>query len=198
MRDLSQSESQNESQKKVETGTNSDNTSFTRSFQSSFHNTIENSNYLKKLKETLELKNNLKEIKDTFEPLRNFVEENKVINELYQNEGNVTTKINEEDKRFKFDNFIFEERSVKILSDYYDLKEYVLYPYFSVVLSEKKRTNVTNINYYKITFEISDKNPVIEIKPKNKKSLLIRIKKSMKLLYLTRKINLIKKMIKDK
>ena len=169
MSDSSKSQSQNESQKEIETGTNSDNISSTRSFQSSFHNTIENSKNLKELLETLELKNNLAEIKDTFEPLKNFVEENKVINELYENEDNVINKINEEDNRFKFDNFIFEERSVKILSDYYDLKEYMLYPYFSVVLSEKKRTNMTIIYYYKITFEISDKNPIFDNKPKIKK-----------------------------
>ena len=114
MSDLSQSQNQNESQKE-ETGTNSDNISSIGSFQYAVHNTIENSKNLKKLMETLELKNNLAEVKGTLEPLKNFVEENKVINELYQNEDNVINKINEEDNRFKFDNFIFEERSVKIL-----------------------------------------------------------------------------------
>ena len=65
-------------------------------------------------------------------------------------------EINQKDKAFKLNDFIFEENSIKIFSDVYGLKEYILYPHFDVALSEKKRTNVTSIFYYKINFQVGE------------------------------------------
>ena len=59
---------------------------------------------------------------------------------------------------FRLDNFFFEESVTKILSEVYDLKEYIVYPYFNVGFSEKKRKNVLKVYYDIIDFKIKEIN----------------------------------------
>ena len=124
-----------------------------RSGISAFDYTLENSKNLKELERLEELKDKISE-KD---PLKIFNQESEALKKLCEQENNMLNEINQKDKAFQLNDFIFEENSIKILSDVYGLKEYILYPHFDVGLSEKKRTNVTSIFYYKINFQIGEK-----------------------------------------
>ena len=146
MTDSSQTE--NKSQNQIQSDAIS-----SKSGRWAFEYTLKNEEYLKELEKTLELKKNLCE-KD---PLKIFNQESEALKKLYEQENNMLNEINQKDKAFQLNNFIFKENSIKILSDVYGLKEYILYPHFDVGLSEKKRTNVTSIFYYKINFQIGEK-----------------------------------------
>ena len=134
--------------------TQTDKISSSKSGKSAIECTLENSKKLKKLGEIIELKSNLAEFKGR---LKIFNDESMVLNELYKNENNMLNEMDKKDKAFQLNDFIFEENAIKIFSDFYGLKEYILYPHFDVGLSEKKRTNVTSIFYYKINFQIGEK-----------------------------------------
>ena len=144
--------------------TQTDKISSSKSGKSAIECTLENSKKLKKLGEIIELKSNLAEFKGR---LKIFNDESMVLNELYKNENNMLNEMDKKDKAFQLNDFIFEENAIKIFSDFYGLKEYILYPHFDVGLSEKKRTNVTSIFYYKINFQIGEKK---ESDDSNKKS----------------------------
>ena len=152
MTDSSQSQTQKDAENN-QIQITSDPISSAKSGISAFDYTLENSKNLKELEGLKELKDKLSE-KD---PLKIFNNESKVLDKLYEEENNMIDEINKKDKAFQLNDFIFEENSIKILSDVYGLKEYILYPHFDVGLSEKKRTNVTSIFYYKINFQIGEK-----------------------------------------
>ena len=154
MTDSSQSESQNDGENKSQI--NSEKASYNKSsIASSFRYTIENSKKLKELGELIELKSDLEELKN---PLIKFEEENKILNELYENEDKMTNEINQEKNNYQLNDLLFEENAIKILTDVFELKEFNLYPHFDVGLSEKKRIYATCIFYYRINFQISDNN----------------------------------------
>jgi len=167
MTDSSQTE--NKSQNQIQSDAIS-----SKSGRSAFEYTLKNEEYLKELEKTLELKKNLCEN----DPLKIFNQESEVLKKLYEQENNMLNEINQKDKAFQLNNFIFEENSIKIFSDVYGLKEYILYPHFDVALSEKKRTNVTSIFYYKINFQVGEQK---ESDDSNKKNLLIKKKWKLKM-----------------
>ena len=97
--------------------------------------------------------------------------ENQNILQLYENEGKIIQELKEKNNSYKLDDDLFEERAVRILSDFYGLKEYILYPYFNIGISEKKKTNVIKIYYNIINFLINDGNKTINEKgEKNEKN----------------------------
>ena len=154
MTDSSQSQSQKDEENKSQI--NSEKASSNKSsIASSFLNTIENSKKIKELGKLIELKSDLEELKN---PLIKFEEENKILNELYENEDKMTNEINQEKNNYQFNDLLFEENAIKILADVFELKEFNLYPHFDVGFSEKKRIYATCIFYYRINFQISDNN----------------------------------------
>ncbi len=132
-------------------------------------------------------KNNVKDLAIALQNLRNknrendkfqatfkeLKEEEYNILQLYGNEDNVKNEIKEKDNSLNFNDDIFEARTLKILEDVYCLKEYILYPYFTIEYSPKKKSNVFKIYYYRFNIECgivnqSDKN---ENPPQNDKKM---------------------------
>ena len=133
------------------------------SISSSAYYLANNDQNLAKIKEDLKNKNIKNDEAKNFHAIYDIIEkENKKLEELYKEEG----KVNEEiiDKNFIMDDDIFENRTRKILSDIYDLKEYLYYPYFTVEYCAKKKSNMVKIYYYKISIEcdkeITNKNNI--------------------------------------
>lgn len=120
-------------------------------------NKEENDKEIEEITNIVEEKIKTLELRDKLSPIIQAKEEKKKIFELYENENNVIDEFNNENNQFYFDDFIFEERATKILSEVYDLKEYILYPYFKVESSEKKRKNVLKVYYNRIDFQINTK-----------------------------------------
>ena len=141
----------------TEIHTSSDRITSNKSVNSAINNTIQNLEKLKELEGILDLKTNLEKINKIKEPLIEYIEENNKISQTYENENTMLHEIKEENSPFKLDDFIFEERATKMFSDYYNLKEYLLYPYFNVKKKKKKRTNIITLSYNKIDFYIGDK-----------------------------------------
>lgn len=86
------------------------------------------------IKNVLELADKLKDK----EGVNKFINENKKIKEIYQSEEKMNEILNGE-STWKLNNDLFEERTIKILSDVYGLKEYNMYPYFDVGYSKTKK-----------------------------------------------------------
>ena len=55
---------------------------------------------------------------------------------------------------WKLNNDLFEERTLEILSDVYELKDYNLYPYFDVGFSKTKKSNVIKVYFNKIDLSV--------------------------------------------
>ena len=117
----------------------------------------------------LNIKNNLKIGKDILQKfnltLKDLQEENFEISKLYANERELNNKIEKENNTLKLDNELFEYRAREIFSDVYDLKEKILYPYFSVEYSRNKKSNTIKIYYYKVEFKINNQNSTSFIFP---------------------------------
>ena len=84
--------------------------------------------------------------------LKALEEEKEEINCGYRNENEINKLIEKKNISLKLDNELFEYRVKKIFSEVYDLKEKILYPYFSVEFSKNKRTNTIKMYYYKFEF----------------------------------------------
>lgn len=169
MTDSSQSQTQKVAENKSQNQIQLDAIS-TKSGRSAFEYTLKNTQNLKELEKMIELRDKLSEE----DPLKIFIQESEALNKLYEEENNMLNEINQKDKAFQLNDFIFEENSIKIFSDFYGLREYILYPHFDVALSEKKRTNVTSIFYYKINIQIGEKKESDDSnikKPSNKKKM---------------------------
>ena len=91
------------------------------------------------------------------EGFNKFINENKKIKEIYQSEEKMNEAINGE-STWKLNNSLFEEQTIKILSDVYELKEYNMYPYFDVGYSKIKKSNVIKLYYNKINISSEDQN----------------------------------------
>ena len=89
------------------------------------NNSKENREYLLKLENDLKNRDDI----DKFKLDLNIVnEENQNILQLYEDEGKIIQELKEKNNSYKLDDDLFEERAVRILSDFYGLKEYILYP----------------------------------------------------------------------
>ena len=115
-------------------------------------------NSLENLKSIIELKKNLEKgdyNQDLKTALLAFQKKKEELSELYENEENMK-KMLQEDNDLNLNNDLFEERTLKILSDVYGLKEYNLYPYFDFGFSKTKKTNVIKIYFNQIDLSIEN------------------------------------------
>ena len=96
--------------------------------------------------------------------LDNLEKDNNELENCYVNEENMNKYLNkklfEKANAFKLDDGVFEFQAKKIFSEVYELKEKILYPFFSVEYSRNRRGNTIKLYYYKI-----------EIKSDNGKSI---------------------------
>ena len=123
---------------------------------SAYQNSKNNVNELNKILQNLKNKKSEdNKLETTFNALK---EEEENLLQLYLDEDNVKNEIQVKDNFLNFNDEIFEKRTVKILADVYDLKEYVLYPYFTVEYSPKKKSNVFKIYYYRFNIEYGEIN----------------------------------------
>ena len=128
-----------------------------------------------------ELRNNLKgknKYIDKYQNvLTNYELDNKNIKLCYENEENMNKylekKLIEKNDAFKLDNELFELQAKRIFSEVYELKEKILYPYFSVEYSQNKRANTIKIYYYKIEIKSGNNNPICFSFPEIKDTFLI-------------------------
>lgn len=121
-------------------------------YQNSKNNVSELAKILKNLKNKKPEDNKLETI---FNALK---EEEENLLQLYVDEENVKNEIIVKDNLLNFNDDIFEIRTVKILADVCGLKEYVLYPYFTIEYSPKKKSNIFKIYYYKFKIEYGEIN----------------------------------------
>ena len=115
-------------------------------------------NSLENLKNIIELKKNLEKgdyNQDLKTALLAFQKKKEELSELYENEENMK-KMLQEDSDLNLNNDLFEERTLKILSDVYGLKENNLYPYFDVGFSKTKKTNAIKIYFNQIDLSIEN------------------------------------------
>ena len=132
-----------------------------------------------------ELRNNLKgknKYIDKYQNvLTNYELDNKNIKLCYENEENMNKylekKLIEKNDAFKLDNELFELQAKRIFSEVYELKEKILYPYFSVEYSQNKRANTIKIYYYKIEIKSGNNNPICFSFPEIKDTFLINFEK---------------------
>ena len=82
-------------------------------------------------------------------------EENKELLELYTNEEKMKEVI-DKDNTWKINDDLFEDLTLNILSDYYNLNEYNLYPYFDVTYSKTKKSNVIKFYYNVVDFWVDN------------------------------------------
>ena len=172
MSNSSQSQITNENKNSIKSGDNSEKISSDSSQVSTIQNTLNNAKFFESLLSRLEQENNQNKLKLDLKPIKDFVNENKQIFKLYENEDNIIDKIKTDGDKLHFDDIMFEEIAVKILSDAYSLKEYSLYPYFKSVLSKNGR-KVTKICYNKIDLEICDNNGSKTVDKKKEKKIPI-------------------------
>ena len=113
-------------------------------------------NSAQNLNNMIELKNNLKKnnyANDLQNNISEFEKKNEEISKLYADEKNVKNLIDKGDN-WKLNNDLFEERTLEILSDVYELKDYNLYPYFDVGFSKTKKSNVIKVYFNKIDLSV--------------------------------------------
>ena len=113
-------------------------------------------NSAQNLNNMIELKNNLKKnnyANDLQNNISEFQKKNEEISKLYADEKNVKNLIDKGDN-WKLNNDLFEERTLEILSDVYELKDYNLYPYFDVGFSKTKKSNVIKVYFNKIDLSV--------------------------------------------
>ena len=141
---------------------------------------IQNLKILAKMKEDLQIKY---EKVNLFNTNYNKMEKEEIkLTGLYKDEDKVNEEIIE--KNIIMDDHIFKNRIRTILSDVYDLKEYLCYPYFTVEYSSQKQSNIVKIYYYRISVEsneeIPDKNNMGDPNEKDMKAIDNKSKKDIK------------------
>ena len=113
-----------------------------QSINSAFYiKTTQNLSDLEKIREGLQ--DNVKyntDVVDKFDSaFENLKEEENEIQRLFENEDNMNKKLEKQNDTFKLDGDLFEVHMRDILCQVYNLKEDLLYPYFSVEPSQKKK-----------------------------------------------------------
>ena len=130
-------------------------------------NSETSSSYLRpnqNIENLLNLKNNLKQedkhsnlLKKFESSFEKFDKENLQISEIFKDEDNILKKLNEESSKFRLNDYIFEEKTIKILCDTFKLKEYDLFPYFDISLTEVKNNKMVKLYYYKVQMLLDNK-----------------------------------------
>ena len=116
-------------------------------------------NSIDNIKNVLQLSNDLKNKED----FNKFLKENQIINEIYENEEKMNDTI-KGNCTWKLNNDIFEEEAIKILSDFYELTEYNMYPYFDVGYSKTKKSNVIKLIYNQVNLSVVEEKEEKEVK----------------------------------
>ena len=132
-----------------------------------------------------ELKKNLNEENKYFDKyintLENYELDNNNVKLCYETEENmnkfVEGKLMTKNDAFKLDNDLFELQAKRIFSKVYELKEKILYPYFSVEYSKGKRTNTIKIYFYQIEIKSENNRPICFTFPEIKNNFIINFEK---------------------
>jgi hypothetical protein len=132
-----------------------------------------------------ELKKNLNEENKYFDKyinaLENYELDNNNVKLCYETEENmnkyVEGKLMTKKDAFKLDNDLFELQAKRIFSKVYELKEKILYPYFSVEYSKGKRTNTIKIYFYQIEIKSENNRPICFTFPEIKNNFIINFEK---------------------
>ena len=132
-----------------------------------------------------ELKNNLNEENKYFDKyintLENYELDNNNVKLCYETEENmnkfVEGKLMKKNDAFKLDNDLFELQAKRIFSKVYELKEKILYPYFSVEYSKNKRANTIKFYYYQIEIKSENNRPICFTFPEIKNNFIINFEK---------------------
>jgi len=135
----------------------SENKSEQKSTSSQYINPKDNLDNLNELKKNLTGKN--KYLDKYLFALSNYELDNQNIKLCYENEENMN-KYAEKNDVFKLDNELFELQAKRIFSEVNELKEKILYPYFSVEYSKNKRANTIKVYYYQIEIKYENSNPI--------------------------------------
>ena len=120
-----------------------------------YQNSLENVNNMIELRQNLE-KGDYKQDLETI--LLEFQKGKEQISKLDENEENMN-KIIQEDNDLELSDDLFEERTLKILSDVYGLKEYNLYPIFDFGHLRTKKANVIKIYFNQIELSVENEKP---------------------------------------
>jgi len=120
-----------------------------------YQNSLENVNNMIELRQNLE-KGDYKQDLETI--LLAFQKGKEQISKLDENEENMN-KIIQEDNDLELSDDLFEERTLKILSDVYGLKEYHLYPIFDFGHLRTKKANVIKIYFNQIELSVENEKP---------------------------------------
>ena len=132
-----------------------------------------------------DLKNNLngenKYLTKFINALENYELGNNNIKLCYENEEKMNLYMKEilleKNDAFKLDNHLFELQAKKIFSEVYELKEKILYPYFSIEYSKNNWANTINIYYYQIEIKSENNNPICFSFPEATDTFLINFEK---------------------
>ena len=89
----------------------------------------------------------------------------------------VEGKLMKKNDAFKLDNDLFELQAKRIFSKVYELKEKILYPYFSIEYSKNKRTNTIKIYFYQIEIKSENNRPICFTFPEIKNNFIINFEK---------------------
>ena len=159
----------------IQSDNKSENKSEQQSTNSQYINPKDNIDNLNELKKNLNEEN--KYFDKYINTLKNYELDNYNVKLCYETEENmnkyVEGKLMTKNDAFKLDNDLFELQAKRIFSKVYELKEKILYPYFSVEYSKKKGANTIKIYYYKIEIKSENSNPICFSFPEIEDTFLI-------------------------
>lgn len=163
----------------IQSDNKSENKSEQQSTNSQYINPKDNIDNLNELKKNLNEEN--KYFDKYINTLENYELDNNNVKLCYETEENmnkfVEGKLMKKNDAFKLDNDLFELQAKRIFSKVYELKEKILYPYFSVEYSKGKRTNTIKIYFYQIEIKSENNRPICFTFPEIKKNFIINFEK---------------------
>ena len=163
----------------IQSDIKSENKSEQQSTNSQYINPKDNIDNLNELKKNLNEEN--KYFDKYINTLENYELDNNNVKLCYETEENmnkfVEGKLMKKNDAFKLDNDLFELQAKRIFSKVYELKEKILYPYFSVEYSKGKRTNTIKIYFYQIEIKSENNRPICFTFPEIKNNFIINFEK---------------------
>ena len=163
----------------IQSDNKSENKSEQQSTNSQYINPKDNIDNLNELKKNLNEEN--KYFDKYINTLENYELDNNNVKLCYETEENmnkfVEGKLMKKNDAFKLDNDLFELQAKRIFSKVYELKEKILYPYFSVEYSKGKRTNTIKIYFYQIEIKSENNRPICFTFPEIKNNFIINFEK---------------------
>ena len=163
----------------IQSDNKSENKSEQQSTNSQYINPKDNIDNLNELKKNLNEEN--KYFDKYINTLENYELDNNNVKLCYETEENMNKymegKLMTKNDAFKLDNDLFELQAKRIFSKVYELKEKILYPYFSVEYSKGKRTNTIKIYFYQIEIKSENNRPICFTFPEIKNNFIINFEK---------------------